>query len=144
MKPIEEAELSAEQVAELKGKLQTKYDSLSREVREIEAELTKQENNEDQGAPDEVDRSSYEEQVQRSQIVLAGKKNLLTEIGDALERIETGDYGICEETEEPIGFKRLSAQPWTRLSLEAQQELELRNKSARGNGAGAGGFPAGF
>lgn len=138
-----ENELTKKQLEELKGKLEVKMNALTKEVKELESDLTRHENNEEQGAADEVDRSSHEEQVQRSQIVLAGKKNLLMEVTDALTRIEDGEYGICEETEEPIGFKRLFAQPWTRLSLEAQQELEERNKGPRG-GAGAGGFSSGF
>lgn len=130
---------------ELKTKLTDKESSLTHEISELEAELTQQEN-EDQSAPDEVDRSSYEESVQRSQIVLVGKKNLLFEVQDAIKRIATGTYGVCEETEEPIGFKRLAAQPWTRLSLEAQQDLEARRKSRNpgGGSGGAGGFPGGF
>ena len=67
------------------------------------------------------------------------------EVADALERIEKETYGVCEETEEPIGYKRLSAQPWTRLSLEAQQDLEAHNKMGRSSNGGSGaGFPSGF
>ncbi len=48
----------------------------------------------------------------------------LREIDSALERIERGSYGICEETDEPIGKKRLEKMPWTRLSITAAEELE--------------------
>ncbi len=48
----------------------------------------------------------------------------LREIEYALERIEQGTYGICEDTEEPIEKKRLESMPWARLSLEAQEERE--------------------
>lgn len=48
----------------------------------------------------------------------------LREIESALERIEQGTYGICEDTEEPIEKKRLMSMPWARLSLEAQEERE--------------------
>lgn len=140
------SELTKAQIIELRAKLQAKDDDLTKEIRDLEYQLTQAENNEDQGAPDEVDRSSYEENIQRSQIVLAGKKNLQFEVREALKRIDEGTYGICEETGEPIGYKRLSAQPWTRLSLEAQQELEMRRKNSRpSSGGGApGGFPSGF
>jgi DnaK suppressor protein len=140
------SELTEAQIKELRAKLQAKDDDLTKEIRDLEYQLTQAENNEDQGAPDEVDRSSYEENIQRSQIVLAGKKNLQFEVREALKRIDEGTYGICEETGEPIGYKRLLAQPWTRLSLEAQQELEMRRKNSRpSSGGGApGGFPSGF
>ena len=52
----------------------------------------------------------------------------LHDIEIALEKIEKGDYGICEETGEPIETKRLEKQPWVRLSLEAQEELERQEK----------------
>lgn len=48
----------------------------------------------------------------------------LREIEYALERIEQGTYGICEDTEEPIEKRRLERMPWARLSLEAQEERE--------------------
>lgn len=139
------SELTKAQLEELRTKLMTKEESLGKEIRDLEFELTQSENNEDQGAPDEVDRSSYEESIQRSQIVLGGKKNLQFEVQEALKRVAAGTYGVCEETEEPIGYKRLMAQPWTRLSLEAQQDLEARRKNNRpGSGTSGGGFPSGF
>ncbi|MEO5667370.1 MAG: TraR/DksA family transcriptional regulator [Bdellovibrionota bacterium] len=139
------SELTKPQLTELNAKLTDKSVSLEREIIELEAELTQQEN-EDQSAPDEVDRSSYEESVQRSQIVLVGKKNLLFEVQEALRRLADNTYGVCEETEEPIGFKRLAAQPWTRLSLEAQQDFEQRRKNRTPGSGGNGGsnYPSGF
>ena len=49
---------------------------------------------------------------------------LLEKITRALARMERGDYGICEQTQEPISFNRLSSIPWTTLSLEGAEELE--------------------
>ncbi|MBC87550.1 MAG: molecular chaperone DnaK [Bdellovibrionaceae bacterium] len=48
-------------------------------------------------------------------------RGLLVEIEAALHRIETGHFGICEETEEPIEADRLKAIPWTRLSIEGAE-----------------------
>mgnify|MGYP006299323421 FL=1 len=55
----------------------------------------------------------------------------LREIDAALERIENGSYGICEETDEPISKKRLEKMPWTRLSIEAAEELEREQSGFR-------------
>ncbi|MCS6856580.1 MAG: TraR/DksA family transcriptional regulator [Sandaracinaceae bacterium] len=55
-------------------------------------------------------------------------RKLLLEIDAALEKMRTGEYGICEGTEEPIGFKRLEIRPWTRYSV-AYKELLEREKS---------------
>jgi DnaK suppressor protein len=52
----------------------------------------------------------------------------IKEIDEALGRMESGTYGICEETEEPIEEKRLIAIPWTRLSLEGAEVREREQK----------------
>jgi DnaK suppressor protein len=52
----------------------------------------------------------------------------LKEIDQALQRIEDGEYGVCEETEEEIEEKRLLAIPWTRLSLEGAEIRERQRK----------------
>ncbi|MGD8229751.1 MAG: RNA polymerase-binding protein DksA [Desulfobacteraceae bacterium] len=49
---------------------------------------------------------------------------LINEIDDALERIQDGSYGYCEDTGEEIGLKRLEARPAARLCLEAQEWRE--------------------
>jgi DnaK suppressor protein len=51
-------------------------------------------------------------------------KQHLLEIEMALARIQTGRFGICEETDEPIEYERLRALPWTRLSIEGAEIRE--------------------
>src|ERR1700687_347493 len=51
---------------------------------------------------------------------------MLRQTEQALARLENGTFGICEDTGEPIGLRRLMAQPTTALSLEAQEERERR------------------
>ena len=125
---IDAAQLSKEERATLKSALEKKLKEVTSEIDELESTLTQSEDDE-KGAPDEVDRSSFEEEMQRTQLVLDGRKHLQYEISEAFKRMEEGLYGICEETEEAIGYKRLVAAPWTRLSIEAQQELEARRKN---------------
>lgn len=132
---INASELTDAQQKELKDLLGNKKTMVASEVRELESQLT-QEDSEDKAAPDEVDRSSFEEEMQRTQLVLDGKKQLYYEILEALKRFSEGTYGVCEETEEAIGYKRLMAQPWTRLSLEAQQDLERKRKVRAGGSTG--------
>lgn len=48
----------------------------------------------------------------------------LREIDLALQKIEMGTYGVCEETGDPIEMKRLKRTPWARLSIAAAEELE--------------------
>ncbi len=48
----------------------------------------------------------------------------LRAINRALDKIEKGTYGQCEECEEPIGFKRLKSQPFTDLCVTHAEEAE--------------------
>ena len=52
----------------------------------------------------------------------------LFEIESALGRIESGSFGLCEETEEPIEAERLRAIPWTRLSIEGAEIRESMDR----------------
>jgi DnaK suppressor protein len=56
---------------------------------------------------------------------------LIAKIDAALDRIEEGTYGYCEETGEPIALKRLDARPIATLSIEAQERHERREKVYR-------------
>lgn len=58
-------------------------------------------------------------------------RKLISKIDQALMRIETGTYGFCEETEEPIGLKRLEARPIATLSIEAQERHEKMERVHR-------------
>ena len=58
-------------------------------------------------------------------------RKLISKIDEALARIEDGSYGYCEETNEPIGIKRLEARPIATLSLEAQERHERMEKTHR-------------
>ncbi|MDP8254675.1 MAG: TraR/DksA family transcriptional regulator [Candidatus Alcyoniella australis] len=58
-------------------------------------------------------------------------QKLLRELDHALKKFETGEYGICEGTGEPIDLKRLQLRPWTRYSVEHKRSLEKERKSLR-------------
>lgn len=57
------------------------------------------------------------------------ERKLIHKIDEALQRIEDGSYGYCEETGEPISLKRLEARPIATLSLEAQERHERKEKA---------------
>lgn len=58
-------------------------------------------------------------------------RKLISKIDQALQRIENGTYGYCEETGEPIGLKRLIARPIATLSIEAQERHERMERVHR-------------
>ena len=58
-------------------------------------------------------------------------RKLISKIDQALQRIEGGTYGFCEETGEPIGLRRLEARPIATLSIEAQERHERMERVHR-------------
>ena len=78
--------------------------------------------------PDPADRATIEEEHALELRTRDRERKLLKKIGQSLTRIDSGEYGFCEETGEPIGLGRLLARPTATLSLEAQQRRELRQK----------------
>lgn len=82
----------------------------------------------DKAAGDEIDQSSAHQEEHAFLVNQNRLKSQLVEIELALARIETGSYGICEETEEPIESDRLLAIPWTRLSIEGAEIRESAQK----------------
>ena len=59
------------------------------------------------------------------------ERKLISKINAALEKIEEGTYGYCEETGEPISIARLEARPVATLSLEAQERHERKERTQR-------------
>lgn len=81
--------------------------------------------------PDLTDRASSETEKALELRTRDRQRKLISKIDAALRRIETGEYGYCEETGEPIGLRRLEARPIATLSLEAQERHERQEKVHR-------------
>ena len=77
------------------------------------------------------DRASVESERALELRTRDRERKLISKIDDALRRIESGDYGYCEETGEPIGVRRLIARPIATLSIEAQERHERMEKTHR-------------
>lgn len=78
--------------------------------------------------PDPADRATIEEEHALELRTRDRERKLLKKIQQSLQSIDSGEYGWCEETGEPIGVPRLLARPTATLSLEAQQRRELKQK----------------
>lgn len=78
--------------------------------------------------PDPADRATIEEEHALELRTRDRERKLLKKIEQSISRIDSGDYGYCDETGEPIGVGRLLARPTATLSLEAQQRRELKQK----------------
>ena len=79
--------------------------------------------------PDVVDSASIDSEhfldIRKSDRV----RKLIAKIDEALERIDSGEYGYCEISNEPISLSRLEARPIATLSIEAQERHERMEKT---------------
>jgi DnaK suppressor protein len=86
---------------------------------------------ENQNHPDLADRASSETERSIELRARDRQRKLIAKIDAALQRINDGTYGYCEETGEPISIKRLEARPIATLSIEAQERHERRERVYR-------------
>ena len=77
---------------------------------------------------DEAERATRETENSLELRTRDRYRKLISKIEKALNRIEEGEYGYCEETGEEIGLDRLEARPIATLCLDAQERWELRQK----------------
>ncbi len=83
---------------------------------------------ENEAKPDITDRASDEIDRSFELRTRDRERKLINKIDAALQRIDDGSYGYCDETGEPISIKRLEARPVATLSLEAQEMHEKAEK----------------
>jgi DnaK suppressor protein len=102
-------------------------DEILRESRETLTQLQ----SENENHPDLADRASSETDRAIELRARDRQRKLIAKIDAALQRIEDGSYGYCEETGEPISLKRLEARPIATLSLEAQERHERNERVYR-------------
>ena len=81
--------------------------------------------------PDVADRASIEATRTLELRTRDRAPKLIAKIDEALERIENGTFGYCEDTHEPISISRLEARPIATLSLEAQERHERMERTHR-------------
>ncbi len=78
--------------------------------------------------PDPADRATIEEEHALELRTRDRERKLLKKIQQSIQRIDSGEYGYCEETGDPIGVPRLLARPTATLSLEAQERREMKQR----------------
>jgi len=110
----------AEKLVQLRDELRSRHENHLAPSREGDGE-----------EPDPMDRAAIAQDHAISLEIAEHERDRLAEIEEALERIEEGTYGVCEGTGEPIGWKRLEAQPWTRFSIRHMEMLEHDEADAR-------------
>ena len=82
-----------------------------------------------EGSAEFEDRAVDFLEMQKEQSLLVNEQSLLTEVRNALKRIEDGTYGRCLVCGLPIPEKRLEALPWAARCVQDEERLEQRNLS---------------
>lgn len=121
-----DAELTASQLRTLQSKLVEERDTRLSALKRHVADATEDTG----GGGDEADVASLHANQAYLLRVADKEQKLLREIRHALHKLESGEYGVCEGSGEPIGYKRLLLRPWTRYSVRYKEELE-REKAQR-------------
>ena len=123
LKQSEAEYMSAEQLAFFKEKLVELRGQILHNATDTGEHLR-----DNEVATDPSDRATQEEEYTLELRTRDRERKLLKKISQSLGRLESGEYGFCDETGEPIGLGRLIARPTATLSLEAQQRRELKQK----------------
>ena len=105
-----------------------KLSVLKQEIHNSAGETTEHLREDTVVVPDPADRATIEEEHALELRTRDRERKLLKKIEQSIDRIDSGDYGYCDETGEAIGVGRLIARPTANLSLEAQQRRELKQQ----------------
>ena len=116
--------MDQERLEYFKGLLQDQLDKLIEEALKTVNGMTNLKDN----FPDPSDRAALETDRNFHLRIRDRERKLIGKIKEALERIETGTYGICEECGEDISEKRLKARPVTTLCIECKKRQENEEK----------------
>ena len=119
--------MNPRQVEYFRRKLLNWREDIMREAKETLNNLQRESLKE----PDVADRASSETDWSVELRTRDRQRKLIAKIDAALRRIETGEYGYCEVTGEPIALERLDARPIATMTIEAQERHEKREKVYR-------------
>ena len=125
---VEHEPMSREDLERFRSVLEAKRIALVKAAQEsLQRDMTLDTNE----MPDEVDLASSE-YIQSFALRLRGReRHFIDKIAKALKKIDEGEFGICEECEEPIGRKRLEARPETTLCIRCKEDQEREERDFR-------------
>jgi DnaK suppressor protein len=116
--------MNPEQLSFFTNLLETQKQEIISGISDIKDSLQSNEKNSDM-----TDIATVIEQQQLDLKRTDRERKLLNKISKTLKLIESGEYGYCDETGEPIGLRRLLARPTTTLSIEAKQQQEFKERT---------------
>ena len=116
--------MNKKKLEEFQGLLQEQMDQLLHDAGKTVSEMTDEKTN----FPDPTDRASLESDRNFELRIRDRERRLIGKIREALDRIEAGEFGECEDCGDPIGEARLKARPVTTLCIECKTEQERQEK----------------
>ncbi|MFF9363464.1 TraR/DksA family transcriptional regulator [Streptomyces griseoluteus] len=117
-----------EEVAEARAELAAEADRLGKEIASSEASLVGMMRDSADGAgDDEADTGSKNITREHELALAANAREMLSQTERALERLDAGTYGLCENCGDPIGKARMQAFPRATLCVECKQKQERRS-----------------
>lgn len=119
----EEEPLTPEELKSFKERLMRERDEVATRIRD-RANTARVEDH----PVEEMDQANRATEEAFNMRLLDKEVKLLREIEGALVKFESGEFGICEGTGEPIERRRLEARPWTRYSFAYKEQLEREKK----------------
>jgi RNA polymerase-binding protein DksA len=116
------AELAAvrKQLVDELTEMRNAYDNSLRDLDDLQRSST------DGAGDDQADAGSKTFEREQEQSIAANRRDLITQIQHAVERIDSGTYGYCESCGKPIPKARLKAFPAATLDVACKQREERR------------------
>jgi DnaK suppressor protein len=111
-------------IEEFRQLLNEQMDQLLRDAEKTVSDMTDEKTN----FPDPTDRASLESDRNFELRIRDRERKLINKIREAIERLDEGEYGVCEGCGEEIGEARLRARPVTTLCIECKTEQERQEK----------------
>lgn len=107
-----------------KGELDGHKQALEEKLGELSRGLRNRQDIQIEKAPDAIDEVQLAAERELAIRNLDRESHLLREVRDALSRIQSGAYGICQRCEEQIGQRRLNALPWAAHCIRCQEAID--------------------
>jgi RNA polymerase-binding transcription factor len=109
---------------EFRGLLLQQMDELLQDAGKTVSGMTEEKTN----FPDPTDRAALESDRNFELRIRDRERKLINKIRQAIERINDGSFGLCENCEEAIGVERLRARPVTTLCIDCKTEQERQER----------------
>ncbi len=116
--------MEAEKLEYFRNALKDEMKSLLSEAGKTVTEMTSDSSN----FPDPTDRATQESDRSFELRIRDRERKLINKIKDALDRIDSGDFGVCEECGDEIGEARLKVRPVTTLCIDCKMDAEKKEK----------------